>query len=324
MNLGKQIGLNSGQPTRNAFGEALRELGNSYPNLVVVDGDVANSTRTEYFAEAFPERFFNVGIAESNLVGVASGLAAAGKTVVASSFAIFLLGNAYDQIRMGIAFPQLNVKLVGSHSGISIGEDGPSQMGIEDMALATSLPHFTVLVPADGTATRAATAAMLEYQGPVYLRTGRIKVPVIYPNDAPFVIGQANRLREGEDVTLVACGLMVAAALEAAHLLQQTGVEARVLDMHTIKPIDEAAIRQAATETGAIVTAEEHLLEGGLGAAVARVVVEQQPVPMAMVGLRNQYAESGPPEGLLEKYHLTPESIVQAVQDVIQRKVKQA
>jgi len=320
MNLGKQIGLTTGQPTRNAFGEALLELGKIRPNIVVVDGDVANSTRTEYFAQAFPERFFNVGIAESNLVGVASGLAASGKEVVAASFAIFLLGNAYDQIRMGIAFPQLNVKLVGSHSGISIGEDGPSQMGIEDIALATSLPHFTVLVPADGPSTQAATEAMFAHEGPVYLRTGRIKVPVVYPEEVPFHIGQANQLREGTDVTVMACGLMVAAALEAAHLLSQAGVEARVLDMHTIKPIDEAAIRRAAEETGAIVTAEEHLLAGGLGAAVARVVVEQQPVPMVMVGLGNQYAESGQPEELLEKYHLTPQAIVAAVEKVLKRK----
>lgn len=320
MNLGKIIGLSYGQPTRNAFGEALQALGQDRPDLVVVDGDVANSTRTEYFAEKFPERFFNVGIAESNLIGVASGLAAAGKEVVAASFAIFLLGNAYDQIRMSIAFPQLNVKLVGSHSGISIGEDGPSQMAIEDMALATSLPHFTVLVPADEPSTRAATAAMFEHQGPVYLRTGRIRVPLIYTEAMPFTIGQANRLREGGDVTIIACGLMVAAALEAAHLLQEAGIEARVLDMHTIKPIDEAAIQQAAQQTGAIVTAEEHLLEGGLGAAVARVVVQSHPVPMAMVGLRNQYAESGPPAGLLEKYHLTPQAIVRAVQEVLRRK----
>ena len=322
MDLGKQIGLINGQPTRNAFGDALCELGQSRPNIVVVDGDVANSTRTEYFAAAFPERFFNVGIAESNLIGVASGLAACGKEVVASSFAVFLLGNAYEQIRMGIAFPQLNVKLVGSHSGISIGEDGPSQMGIEDIALATSLPHFMVLVPADGPSTRAATVAMFNHEGPVYLRTGRIKVPVIYPETVPFVPGQANELRAGRDVTVIACGLMVAAALEAAHHLHQIGIDARILDMHTIKPIDETAIRRAAQETGALITAEEHLLEGGLGAAVARVVVEHQPVPMAMVGLHNQYAESGPPEALLQKYHLPPQAIVEAAHTVLARKPK--
>lgn len=316
----EKIGLKMGQATRDAFGIALCELGHIRPNLVVVDGDVANSTRTEYFAQTFPERFFNVGIAESNLVGVASGLAASGKEAVAASFAIFLLGNAYEQIRMSVAFPQLNVKLVGSHSGISIGEDGPSQMAIEDIALATSLPHFTVLVPADAPSTRMATAAMFNHEGPVYLRTGRAKVPVVYPETMPFEIGRANVLRLGQDVTLIACGLMVAAALSAAHSLSQAGIEARVLDMHTLKPIDAAAIIQAAQETGALVTAEEHLLEGGLGAAVARVVVEHQSVPMAMVGLQNQYAESGSAEELLEKYNLTPEAIVAAAHNVLSRK----
>jgi transketolase len=320
MEIGKAIGLAAGPATRDAFGEALLELGRSHPELVVVDGDVANSTRTEAFGKEFPERFFNVGIAESNLVGVASGLTAAGKTALAASFAAFLLCNAYDQIRMGVAFPQLNVKLVGSHSGISIGEDGPSQMAIEDLALATSFPHFTVLVPADAAATKAATRAMFNHNGPVYLRTGRPKVPVIYDDDAEFEIGRANEVRHGNQVTIIACGLMVAAALEAAATLAHQGIEARVLDMHTIKPIDAAAIEDAARTTGAIVTAEEHLLDGGLGSAVARVVVERHPVPMAFVGIQNRYAESGDAQGLLEKYGLLPGNIVQAVQTVLAQK----
>jgi transketolase len=320
MEIGKKIGLEYGLPTRDAFGEALREIGRENPNLVVVDGDVGNSTRTGYFGKEFPERFFNVGIAESNLVGVASGLAAAGKDALAASFACFLLCNAYDQIRMGIAFPQLNVKLVGSHSGISIGEEGPSQMGIEDIALAASFPHFTVIVPADEPATRAATRAMFEQQGPVYLRTGRPKFPVVYPDGLDFQIGRANRLRDGHDVTIIACGLMTAAALEAAHDLSEVGIEARVLDMHTIKPIDEAAIEQAARETGAIVTAEEHLLDGGLGSVVARVVAERFPAPMGFVGIRNQYAESGPGQELLEKYGLMPVDIANTVKQVLKRK----
>lgn len=317
MDIGKSIGLEYGAATRDAFGKALVQLGRENGNLVVIDGDVGNSTRTEPFGKEFPDRFFNVGIAESNLVGVASGLAAAGKDVLAASFATFLWCNAYDQIRMGVAFPQLPVKLVGSHAGISIGPDGPSQMGIEDIALATSLPHFTVLVPADEASTTAATRAMFAHNGPVYLRTGRPKVPVIYQNkDVPFQIGKANRLREGKDVTIIACGLMVAAALEAAQILGERGVEARVLDMHTIKPIDEEAIEAAARETGAIVTAEEHLLQGGLGGAVAQVVVRRHPVPMNFVGLQDTFAESGTGEELLEKYGLMPGDIVRAVETI--------
>jgi transketolase len=320
MDIGKRIGLEYGPATRDAFGRALQALGQENPNIVVVDGDVANSTRTEYFGQDFPDRFFNVGIAESNLVGVASGLAAAGKTALAASFAVFLLANAYDQIRMGIAFPQLNVKLVGSHSGISIGEDGPSQMGIEDIALATALPHFTVLVPADAPSTQAATRAMFEQPGPVYLRTGRPKVPIIYPQGVDFHIGRAIQCRDGQHVTLIACGLMVAVALEAAHDLSLAGLEARVLDMHTVKPLDENAIELAARQTGAIVTVEEHLLEGGLGAAVAQVVVRRWPVPMAFVGLRNQYAESGEAQELLVKYGLMPADVANAARQVIAHK----
>ncbi len=321
MDIGKTVGLEYGPPTRNAFGDALAELGEENWKLVVVDGDVGNSTRTQYFEEEFPDRFFNMGIAESNLIGVASGLAASGKDVVAASFAAFILGNAYDQIRMGVAFPQANVKLVGSHSGISIGEDGPSQMGIEDIALATSLPNFTVIVPADAPATKAATRALFSFDGPAYLRTGRPKVPVVYTNEpVDFEIGKANQLRDGRHATIIACGLMVAAALEAAHTLSEEGYEVRVLDMHTIKPLDETAVKLAAEQTGAIVTAEEHLLHGGLGAAVATAVAQLHPVPMRFVGINNQYAESGEPEELLQKYHLMPEDIAQAVRDAIDQK----
>lgn len=267
MDIGKSIGLEYGAPTRNAFGESLKEIGRENPNLVVIDGDVGNSTRTAYFGDEFPERFFNVGIAESNLVGTASGMAMSGKDVLAASFACFLLSNAYDQIRMSVAFPDVNVKVVGSHSGISIGEDGPSQMAIEDIALATSFPNFTVLVPADAPSAKAATHAMFAHEGPVYLRTGRPKVPVVYEDGVEFEIGKANELREGNDLTIIACGLMVAAALEAADTLNRNGISARVLDMHTLKPLDTEAIEKAARETGAIVTAEEHLLQGGLGAS---------------------------------------------------------
>ncbi|MCS7256338.1 MAG: transketolase family protein [Thermomicrobium sp.] len=308
-----------GKATRDAFGEALRDLGHVYPDLVVVDGDVSNSTRTEYFAYAFPDRFFNVGIAESNLVGVASGLAASGKRVVAASFACFLLCNAFDQIRMSVAFPRLNVKLVGSHAGISIGEDGPSQMGIEDVALALSLPGVAVLVPADEHATRAATRAMLEWEGPTYLRLGRPPVPVIYDPDVEFVIGRAFRLRDGSDVTLIANGLMVAAALDAAEELAARGISARVLDMATVRPLDVEAVVAAARETRGIVVAEEHLHFGGLGSVVAMTVAEQHPCPMAFVDLDDTYAESGAPEDLLEKYGLTSQRIVASALALLER-----
>lgn len=316
MAIGEASGLKLGPATRDAFGAELKALGETFPDVVVVDGDVGNSTRTEPFAKAFPQRAFNVGIAESNMVSVAGGLAAAGKTPVVASFACFLLCNAYDQIRMSVAFPGLNVKLVGSHAGISIGEDGPSQMGIEDVALACSFPGMTVVVPCDAASTRKATRAILEHQGPTYLRLGRPKVPEVYADDGEFEIGRANRLRDGNDVTIIANGLMVPMALDAAKKLGEEETSARVLDMHTVKPLDEAAIIAAARETGALVVAEEHLAAGGLGAGVAAVVTGTIPVPMRFVNVGDRYAESGDAGGLLEKYGLTPTAIVDAVHSI--------
>lgn len=319
MAIGEAAGLKLGKATRDAFGAALKDLGNEFPNVVTVDGDVGNSTRTEVFAKAFPTRGFNVGIAESNMVGVAGGLAAAGKIPVVSSFAAFLLCNAFDQIRMSIAYPGMNVKLVGSHAGISIGEDGASQMGIEDVGLACSMPGMTVIVPSDATSARKATRAMLEHVGPVYLRCGRIELPDIYTADSPFVIGKANIVKEGKDVTIIANGLMVGIALDAAAALSKEGIHARVIDMHTVKPLDEEAIIKAATETGRIVVTEEHLMAGGLGSAVATVVARTKPVPMEFVNVGDCYAESGDPMGLLQKYGLTAEAIVAAVKKVRSR-----
>jgi transketolase len=305
-----------GKATRDAFGEALRELGHRYPNLVVIDGDVNNSTRTEWFAKEFPDRFINVGIAESNLVGIAGGLAGCGKIPVIASFACFMMCNAFDQLRMSVAFPHLNVKVCGSHSGISIGEDGPSQMGIEDVALAMALPGFTVLVPADEVETREVVKAALEHQGPVYIRTGRPPVPIVYTDGCDFQIGRANRLRDGNDVTLIANGLMVAAALDAADLLARGGIQARVLDMASVRPLDEEAVVAAAQETRGIVVAEEHLRWGGLGSAVAMAAAEHAPCRMRFVALEG-YAESGKPEELLEKYGLTARHIAQAAREVL-------
>lgn len=318
--LGELAGLKMGAPTRDAFGEALRDLGRERTDIVVLDGDVNNSTRTEFFKHEFPDRFFNVGIAESNLVGVASGLAACGKTAVVSSFATFVMCNAFDQLRMAVAYPGLNVKVVGTHAGISIGEDGASQMGIEDVALACALPGFTVLVPCDEHTTRAAVRAMIAHNGPCYLRVGRSKQPVIHSKeqaDAAFAIGKAIEVRAGEDVAFIANGLMVAAALDAAKLLADEGVSARVIDMHTVKPIDHAAIAAAARETKGIVVCEEHLSHGALGAAVAQSVGENAPCKMAFVNIGDTFAESGKPDELFEKYGLTGGHVAQAARKLL-------
>ena len=311
-----RIELETGPATREAFGEALAEAG-SDERVVVCDGDVNNSTFTNAFAKKYPERFFNVGIAESNLIGIAAGLAGAGKIPVVASFSVFLLSNAFDQIRMSVAFPNQNVKLVGSHAGISIGEDGPSQMAIEDVALACALPGFTVIVPADAPSTEAATKAMIEREGPTFLRCGRPKVPILYDGSTEWHLGKATRLRDGTDITIIANGIMVAMALDAAEGLAGEGVNARVLDMHTVKPIDVAAIELAANETGGIVVAEEHLAYGGLGATVAMVVGERKPTRMAFVDLGDTYATSGTPDELLAQYGLTPDAIADAARRVL-------
>ena len=305
--------MKMGKSVREAFGMALATLGESNPDIVVVDGDVHNSTRSDFFAKKFPERFFNVGIAESNLVGIAGGLASSGKRAWVASFAAFVMCNAYDQLRMSVAFPCLDVKVVGTHAGISIGEDGPSQMGIEDVSLACSLPNFTVVVPADEPSAHKAVEALGHIRTPAYLRAGRPNVPIIYEQGCDFVLGKAIRLRDGKDLTIIANGLMVAAALEAAETLAQKGKQARVLDIHTVKPLDDAAVLAAAQETGRIVVAEEHLAHGGLGSAVAMSVARQHPIPMRFVNLGDTFAESGKPEELLAKYGIDSHGIVKAV-----------
>ena len=305
-----------GPATREAFGKALADAG-SDERVVVVDGDVNNSTYTNKFMDKYPERFFNVGIAESNMIGIAAGLAGAGKIPVAASFSIFLMANAFDQIRMSIAFPNENVKLVGTHAGISIGEDGPSQMAIEDVALACALPGFTVIVPADGPSAERATHAMIEREGPTFLRCGRPGVPIVYDDPGKWHIGKATTMRAGDDITIIANGLMVSMALDAAVALEKEGVKARVLDMHTVKPIDTAAIEKAANETRGIVVAEEHIAYGGLGSAVSMVVAERRPTRMAFVDLGDTYATSGKPDELLVQYGLTPAAIQDAVRRVL-------
>lgn len=314
-------GLRFGKATRDAYGEALRELGAKYDDIVVLDADLAKSTKSAYFAEDFPDRFFNVGIQEANMVGMAGGLASCGKVPFISSFACFVILKGFDQLRMAVAYPKLNVKVVGSHGGISPGEDGASQQSIEDVALACSLPGFVVCVPCDEYQTRAAVEAAYRHKGPVYIRTGRPKAPVIYdgvPQD--FEFGRATVVREGTDATVVANGLMVGAAVVAHEKLRREGISVRVLDMATVKPLDEDAIRRAAEETGAIVAAEEHLIHGGLGARVAQVVCRTHPVPMEFVGLNDTYAESGDPGALLRKYGLTADDIAAAVRRALERR----
>lgn len=305
--------------TREAYGKTLVELGKELPNLVVLDADLSPSTMTKYFAREFPSRFFDCGLAEQNLMSIAAGLAAAGQTAFASTFATFATAKAFDQIRVNIAMPHLNVKVVATHAGISVGEDGISHQAIEDLALMCSLPSFTVIVPADAPETVQAVRAAARTPGPFYIRLSRPKTPVIHDSSSPFSIGKAELLREGRDAAIIACGLMVARALQAAEELAQEGLSVRVLNMATLQPLDEEAIAGAARETGAIVTAEEHLAHGGLGSRVAQVLGRKCPVPLEIVALHG-YAESGQAEELLEKCCLTPQAIAEAVKQAIRRK----
>ncbi|NLC07671.1 MAG: transketolase family protein [Syntrophomonadaceae bacterium] len=306
--------------TRDAYGKALVRLGVIHPNLVVLDADLSKSTKTAEFAKVFPERFFQVGIAEQNLMGTAAGLALAGKIPFASTFAVFATGRAFDQIRNSIAYTGLPVRIAATHAGISVGEDGGSHQSIEDVALMRVLPQMTVIVPADARETEKAVEALLTWEGPAYLRLGRLAVPTVYEEDCPFTIGEAVQLREGSAATIIANGLMVSEALQAAELLAQEGQLVRVINMHTVKPLDKAAVIKAARETGAIVTAEEHSIIGGLGSAVAEVLVEEYPVPMRRVGVPDCFGESGEPRQLLEKYGLTARHLAEAVREVIKRK----
>jgi transketolase len=322
MQLGEKAGLKpSNVPMRNVFGDALLELCRNNPRVVVLDGDLGNSTKAEYVRQTFPERFFNIGIAESNLVGVGAGFAACDFIPFIVSFSSFLLCNAYDQIRLAVGISNINAKIVGSHGGITLGKDGSTQMGIEDLALVGGMPTFVILVPGDPASMHKAVQAAAEHVGPVFLRSSRISLPHIYSDDdCPFEIGKANVVRQGSDLTIIGCGMMVSAALDAAAMLAEEGVEARVLDMHTIRPMDKEAIAAAARETGAIVTAEEHLLQGGMGSNIARVVTATHPVPMRFVGLADTYVDSADPDDLLKKYHLTAADIVLAAREAVAAK----
>ena len=305
---------------REVYGKTLVELGRENPDIVVLDADLKTSTMTQYFEKEFPERFFEVGIAEQNMIGIACGLAASGKIPFASTFAVFAPGRCFDQIRVSVAQAKLNVKIVVTHAGVTVGEDGASHQALEDLALICSLPGFTVIVPADAVETAQVIRAVAAHQGPCYVRLCRPKLPVIYDNNYKFQIGKAVEMRPGNDAAIMAIGVMVAPALEAAKQLAQEGIDCRVINMSTLKPIDEAVIIKAAGETGAIVTAEEHQEHGGLGSIVARITARRYPVPMEFVAVKDVFGQSGKPAELLEKYGLTAKDIVAMVREVVNKK----
>ena len=303
--------------TRAAYGEFLVEEGARNPDLIVMDADLSGSTQTKKFAQAYPDRFFNAGIAEQNLMGMATGIALSGKTVCASTFAMFASGRAFEIIRNSIGYTGANVKVCATHAGITVGEDGASHQTFEDIALMRTIPGMTVVSPCDAASAKILLKQVVDMVGPAYVRLGRAAVPVFYDEDAKLELGKGYELRPGKDVTVIANGVMVPSAMEAAEELARDGIDVRVIDMHTIKPLDEEIIRKAAEETGKIVTAEEHSIIGGLGGAVAEFVSRECPVKMAMVGQKDVFGESGKPDELREKYGMTTGDIVNAVKSIL-------
>lgn len=306
--------------TRETFGKTLVELGRQNKDIVVMDADLSPSTMTSFFAREFPERFFNCGLEEQNMIGIAAGLAASGKTVFATTFVVFVVCRCFDQLRLSLSQPKLNVKIVATHGGITVGEDGSSHHSIEDLALCCALPGFTVVVPADAIEAAEAIRVAASDDGPFYIRLSRPKTPIVYPEDYHFTLGKAVTMRQGTDATVMAVGIMVAKALEAADILARQDIDCRVINMHTLKPLDEAIIVKAASETGAIVIAEEHLAQGGLGSRVAQTVAREKPVPMEFVNLGDRYASSGKAEELLQRYGLTARDIEESVKSAVKRK----
>ncbi len=306
--------------TRDAYGKVLAELGAENENIVVLDADLSGSPKTAVFARKFPERFFNRGIAEANMVGTAAGLAAAGKIPFVSTFAIFAAGRAWEQIRQSVAYPKANVKIVPTHGGITVGEDGGSHQSVEDIALMRAIPNMTVIVPADAVETGKVIRAAAQYNGPVYIRLGRNKVPTVFPEDFHFEIGKGSEVAPGKDMTFVTTGIMTAQAVKAAELLTREGISARIVHIATIKPLDREMILKAAEETGAIVTAEEHSVIGGLGGAVAEFLAESRPTPLKRVGVRDRFGTSGKADELVKYFGLTPEDLAEAAREVIARK----
>ncbi|KUG03864.1 transketolase, c-terminal section [hydrocarbon metagenome] len=305
------------QATREAYGKALLELGQEHQDIVVLDADLSKSTKTAEFAGVFPERFINAGIAEQNLMGMSAGLAAAGKVVFASTFAVFAAGRAFEQIRNSIAYAELNVKICATHAGITVGEDGGSHQSVEDVALMRSIPGMCVVVPADGTSTRQILRDLYQRSGPAYLRLGRLAVPNIYDEELQLQIGRGIELKDGKDATIIGCGIMVEKALQASAILAGEGIMVSVVDMHTIKPLDQELVIKKAKETGAILTVEEHSIIGGLGSAVCEVVSEYCPVPVLRLGIEDQFGQSGSPDELLQHYGLTVDKIAQKVRNLL-------
>lgn len=306
--------------TRDAYGKVLVELGRENPDVVVLDADLSKSTRTNLFAEEFPDRHFNLGVAEANMMGTAAGLATCGKIPFASTFAVFASGRAWDQVRVSICYPELNVKIVPTHAGITVGEDGASHQANEDIALMRALPGMTVIVPADGIETKKAVRAAAEFKGPVYVRLGRVAVPMVFDESYEFMIGKAAIVRPGEDVSIFACGIMTAQSLEAADALASEGISAEVVNVSTIKPLDVETIFGSVRKTGCAVSAEEHSIIGGLGGAISEALIDAHPVPMERVGLPDTFGESGEPEELLKKYGMTAEDIAGAAKLAIRHK----
>lgn len=306
--------------TRDGFGNELVELGKTNDKILVFSGDLEDATRAEYFKKAYPARFFNLGITEQDVVGTAAGASTLGFVTFATSFAVFLTNRAYDQIRMDVCYNNCNVKVVCSHAGLTVGEDGASAQCLEDFAIMRVLPNIRVICPVDNVEVCKATRAIVAEKGPIYMRTSRAPLPIITKPSDPFVIGKANVMRDGKDVAIIACGIMVSEALAAAEILKGQGIDVRVINMHTIKPIDKDVIIAAAKETGAVVTAEEHQIYGGLGSAVVEVLAQNIPVPVEMVAVSDSFGESGTPEELLKAYHLKDVDIAQAVRKVIKRK----
>lgn len=306
-----------GKATRESYGIALVELGSENDKIVVLDADLSKSTKTNGFKEEFKDRFFNVGIAEQNLIGMAAGLANVGKIPFASTFAVFATGRAFEIIRNSVCYPKANVKIAATHAGITVGEDGGSHQSIEDIALMNSLPNMTVIVPADHREAMAATKAAAELNGPVYLRFGRCNTEDIFDEDYKFEIGKGVEVRSGEDITVIATGMMVQKAIEASKLLAAEGITVRVINMSTIKPIDKHIIIKAAKETKGIITAEEHSIIGGLGSMVAAVVCDECPTKVKMIGIKDEFGQSGTPDELMEKYNLTTEAIVSEVKELL-------
>lgn len=303
--------------TRDAYGKTLLKLGETNDNVVVLDADLSKSTKTNDFSKAFPNRFFNMGIAEQNLIGAACGFATAGKIPFASTFAMFATGRAFEVIRNSVCYPKLNVKICATHAGITVGEDGASHESIEDISIMRSIPNMTVVVPADGIETEKVILEAAKYNGPMYVRLGRSAVPTLFGEDYKFEIGKGTVLRDGNDATIIACGMMVNEAIMAHEELKAEGINVRVINMSTIKPIDRELIVKAAKETKAIVTAEEHSIIGGLGSAVSEVVSEECPVIVKKVGVKDVFGESGTPAELLEKYGLTAKHIAESVREAL-------